>query len=141
MNDIEFIDWFFNKRYLFFGEQIKYKFNNQIIKSLIDLISEVEYSIGSNNNIKEYIISKYNDYILEAKNDINDFLNFKYKVSIDRFGWNITNKLGKPIKPLDIVNQLNKKYNDEFILKVIDDWFDNRIIEQSEKNMLDFKFA
>ena len=57
MNDIEFIDWFFNKRYLFFGEQIKYKFNNQIIKSLIDLISEVEYSIGSNNNIKEYIIS------------------------------------------------------------------------------------
>ncbi len=144
MDDIEFIDWFFNKRYLFFGEHIKYKFNNQIIKSVNNLILEVEYSIGSNNNnnnnIKEYIISKYNHYISESKNDINDFLNFKYKVSINNFGWNITNRLGTIIERSTIINQLNKKYNDDFIIKVIDDWFDDKIITETKKNMLKFKF-
>ncbi len=46
---------------------------------------------------------------------------------------------GKTITIDNIVKDLKGKYDKEFIEPIIDEWFENQVINQSEKIILNFK--
>jgi transcriptional regulator CtsR len=68
-----------------------------------------------------------------------DFIKYKYKIRLGFRNWEIATMSGKTITIDNIVKDLKGKYDKEFIEPIIDEWFENQVINQSEKIILNFK--
>jgi hypothetical protein len=140
-NKEEFVIWYLNKLYLCKGQKIYYKFLiNEESLTLYQLKENIHYSLGFNDikTTDNLINNWYQTIINSFKDDILDYLKFKYKVILGSNSWWIVNFKGDKTSINDIKLELIKKYDNDFLDEIIDEWFDNEVIKLSESLM--FKF-
>lgn len=143
MVDSKFVLNYLNNIYLFTGTEIKYKyFLDEEPLNLYQLIDNLKYSLHISDidgkPISEFIHKWYMQLKKEATDDVLDFIKFKYKIILGSRNWEIIDFKGKKFKINDLELDLNKKYDENFLNDVINDWFDNEIIRLSEKMILTF---
>jgi hypothetical protein len=142
MSDTEFLLWYINKIYLFTGSEIKYKYLlDEEPLSIYEVNENVKYSLNITDSPDECftILKKwYNDLRYYATEDLVDFIKYKYKITLGPRSWEIINLKGKKVTTKDICVDLRGKYDENFIKKVVDDWFDNEVIRVSEEMILKF---
>jgi hypothetical protein len=89
--------------------------------------------------IRLYLLDKfYNNKQIEAKLDVLDFIKYKYKVTLGPTSWEIAKLSGKLVNKDELFKDLNKKYDYDFIINLIDEWFDNEMIRITETSTLHF---
>jgi hypothetical protein len=144
MSDSEFVLWYVNKHYLFTGLKFKYKYhikdNDITFGQLCDNVSSsIAINKIENQTLHQFLLKWYNNKRIEAKLDTLDFIKYKYKVTLGPRSWEIAKLSGKIVKKDDIVKDLNKKYDYNFIINLIDEWFDNEMVRITETSTLHFK--
>lgn len=143
MSDSEFVLWYVNKHYLFTGLKFKYKYhikdNHITFGQLCDNVSNsTAINKIENKTLHEFLLKWYNNKQIEAKLDALDFIKYKYKVTLGPTSWEIAKLSGKLVRKDEIVKDLNKKYDYEFIINLIDEWFDKEMIRITETSTLHF---
>jgi len=142
MTNHEFVLWYINKHYLFLGSKFKLKYNTGEEIDFYTFFSNIESSLAL-KNIKDFnldfIHSWKNEKIKEYKNDILDYIKYKFKVRLGYTNWEISTMSGKKVDKKTIFNELKNKYDYDFLEKIIDDWFETEIIKTSESTILNFK--
>ena len=143
MSDSEFVLWYVNKHYLFTGLKFKYKYhikdNHITFGQLCDNVSNsTAINKIENKTLHEFLLKWYNNKQIEAKLDALDFIKYKYKVTLGPTSWDIAKLSGKLVRKDEIVKDLNKKYDYEFIINLIDEWFDKEMIRITETSTLHF---
>lgn len=144
MIDFEFVLWYINKHYLFTGLKFKTKYVNEEPFSYGEFFSKITNSLALDNlDNKETLADSINKWYkklqIEAKTDVLDFVKYKYKIRLGFRNWEITTMSGKTITVDNIVKDLKYKYDKDFVETIIDKWFENQVINQSEKIILNFK--
>jgi hypothetical protein len=144
MSDSEFVLWYVNKHYLFTGLKFKYKYhikdNHITFGQLCDNVSNsTAINKIEDKTLHGFLLKWYNNKQIEAKLDALDFIKYKYKVTLGPRSWEIAKLSGKLVKKDDIVKDLNKKYDSDFIINLIDEWFDTEMIRITETSTLHFK--
>ena len=143
MSDSEFVLWYVNKHYLFTGLKFKYKYhikdNHITFGQLCDNVSNsTAINKIENKTLHEFLLKWYNNKQIEAKLDALDFIKYKYKVTLGPTSWEIAKLSGKLVRKDEIVKDLNKKYDYDFIINLIDEWFDKEMIRITETSTLHF---
>jgi hypothetical protein len=141
MNTPEFVLWYINKLYIFTGTKLTIKYSRDNV-SFSTFVSDIKSSLNINTVDKKQINSFLHSWYLskqeEAKNDLLDYIKFKYKVTLGPTNWEISKMNNKIIKVNDIILDVKKQYDKEFIENVVEEWFKNEIIKTSEKIILNF---
>ena len=141
MSNSEFVLWYIDKLYLFTGSSLKRKYSIDTL-TFSEFVGEVKSSLGVNivdrNDMYNFLYNWYSNKKKEAKIDLLDYIKFKYKVALGPTNWEINNMGNKQIKIKDIVHDLKKQYDLDFISEVVEEWFENEIINISEKLILNF---
>ena len=143
MSDSEFVLWYVNKHYLFTGLKFKYKYhikdNHITFGQLCDNVSNsTAINKIENKTLHEFLLKWYNNKQIEAKLDALDFIKYKYKVTLGPTSWEIAKLSGKLVRKDEIVKDLNKKYDYDFIINLINEWFDKEMIRITETSTLHF---
>jgi hypothetical protein len=143
MSDSEFVLWYVNKHYLFTGSKFKHKYLGNEMITLSQLYDNVSSSTAINRIGNKTLHSFLSEWIsklkYEAKSDALDFIKYKYKVTLGPRSWVIAKLSGKIVQKDDIINDLIKKYDSNFISDLIEEWFDNEMIRITEVSTLHFK--
>lgn len=143
MTDSEFILWYIEKHYLFTGSKFKTKYINEEPITYIQLINNIINSLAiekiDNKSLYDFLYNWYLDKQNESKLDILDFIKFKYKVTLGYRSWQLSQMNGKPTTIDKIILDFKGKYDKDFISNIINNWYENQVIEYSEKIILDFK--
>lgn len=141
MNTPEFVLWYINKLYIFTGTKLTIKYSRDNV-SFSTFVSDIKSSLNITTVDKKQINSFLHSWYLskqeEAKNDLLDYIKFKYKVTLGPTNWEISKMNNKIIKVNDIILDVKKQYDKEFIENVVEEWFKNEIIKTSEKIILNF---
>jgi hypothetical protein len=141
MNTPEFVLWYINKLYIFTGTKLTIKYSRDNV-SFSTFVSDIKSSLNINTVDKKQINSFLHSWYLskqeEAKNDLLDYIKFKYKVTLGPTNWEISKMNNKIIKVNDIILDVKKQYDKEFIENVVEEWFKNEVIKTSEKIILNF---
>lgn len=143
MIDFEFVLWYINKHYLFTGLKFKTKYTNEEPFSYGEFFSRITSSLAldtlDNKKLLGESINKwYRSLQIEAKNDVLDFVKYKYKIRLGFRNWEIATMSGKTITIDNIIRDLKGKYDKDFIEPIIEQWFENQVIIEGEKIMLKF---
>lgn len=141
MNVSEFVLWYVNKIYMFTGSKIKIKYSDDYIsfsEFVGNVKSSLNISIVDNKDMYTFLSSWYLLKQKEGKNDLLDYIRFKYKVTLGDTNWEIMTMNNKPVKISDIVLNIKNKYDSDFVEKVVKYWFENEIISASEKLISNF---
>ena len=144
MIDFNFVLWYINKHYFFTGSKFKTKYVNGESFSYNEFFDRITNSLAldtldNKNLLSNSIYEWYRKIRIESKIDILDFIKYKYKIRLGFRNWEIATMSGKTITIDNIVKDLKGKYDKEFIEPIIDEWFENQVINQSEKIILNFK--
>jgi hypothetical protein len=141
MNTPEFVLWYINKLYIFTGTKLTIKYSRDNV-SFSTFVSDVKSSLNINTVDKKQINSFLHSWYLskqeEAKNDLLDYIKFKYKVTLGPTNWEICKMNNKTVKIYDIILDVKKQYDKEFVQNVVEEWFKNEVIKTSEKIILNF---
>jgi hypothetical protein len=144
MIDFNFVLWYINKHYFFTGSKFKTKYVNGESFSYNEFFDRITNSLALDTLDNKRLLSNsiyewYRKTQIESKIDILDFIKYKYKIRLGFRNWEIATMSGKTITIDNIVKDLKGKYDKEFIEPIIDEWFENQVINQSEKIILNFK--
>lgn len=144
MIDFNFVLWYINKHYFFTGSKFKTKYVNGESLSYNEFFDRITNSLAldildNKRLLSNSIYEWYRKIQIESKIDILDFIKYKYKIRLGFRNWEIATMSGKTITIDNIVKDLKGKYDKEFIEPIIDEWFENQVINQSEKIILNFK--
>jgi hypothetical protein len=144
MIDFNFVLWYINKHYFFTGSKFKTKYVNGESFSYNEFFDRITNSLALDTLDNKRLLSNsiyewYRKIRIESKIDILDFIKYKYKIRLGFRNWEIATMSGKTITIDNIVKDLKGKYDKEFIEPIIDEWFENQVINQSEKIILNFK--
>lgn len=141
MTKEEFILWYIKKVYIFTGSSLKRQYSVDVL-SFSEFVGEVKSSLNINivdkKEIYGFLYTWYLNKKKEAKIDLIDYIRFKYKVTLGPTNWEISNMKNKMVKITDVINDIKKQYDPDFIKEVVEEWFENEIINISEKLILNF---
>lgn len=139
-DDLEFIDWYLDKHYIFSGGKVYHKFNvNQTPLFKYEIVEMFCNVIPSNKDVVDkYVRDKIESNIKKNKEDIINFLNYNYKVKLGHRSWDIVNLRGKIITIDNIVQSYKYEINKGYVKKIISQWFEDEMINQTEKIIIDF---
>ena len=142
MSESEFVTWYINKIYIFTGTNFKRKYTYDNI-TLYQLSNEIKSSLRmdkvSGNDILSFISNMFRNKKMEYKLDTLDYIRLKYKIVLGYRNWEIVTLSGEPVDEVKIVSDLKHKYDLEFISEIVDEWFENEIVNLTEKSILQFK--
>ena len=141
MNSPEFVLWYINKLYIFTGSKLKIKYTNDSLLFDVfvnDVKSSLDMSVVDDKEIYHFLYSWFSSKQNEAKNDLLDYIKFKYKVTLGPTKWEISKMNNKPVEIYDIILDVKKQYDSEFVRNVVKSWFENEVLKTSEKIILDF---
>jgi hypothetical protein len=144
MTESEFVLWYVNKHYLFTGSKFKYKYTlDETSISFAILYRNINDSIAidkvDGELLYDFMLNWYTVNEKNAKIDVLDFLKYKYKVTLGPTNWVISKMSGKIVNTNNIISELNKHYDIEFLATTIEDWFENEMIRITETSTLHFK--
>lgn len=144
MTESEFVLWYVNKHYLFTGSKFKYKYIlDETSISFAILYRNINDSIAidkiDGELLYDFMLNWYTVNGKNAKIDVLDFLKYKYKVTLGPTNWVIAKMSGKIVNTNNIISELNKHYDIEFLATTIEDWFENEMIRITETSTLHFK--
>jgi hypothetical protein len=144
MTESEFVLWYVNKHYLFNGLTMRYKYqhdNHSInFNSFCDKVKKsISIDILDGESLNNYLLSWFKNKQIEAKSDILDYIKYKYKVTLGPTSWVISKLNGKIVNECDIITCFKQKYENEFIERIIIDWYENEMIRITETSTLHFK--
>jgi hypothetical protein len=144
MTESEFVLWYVNKHYLFTGSKFKYKYTlDETSISFAKLYRNINDSIAidkvDGELLYDFMLNWYTVNEKNAKIDVLDFLKYKYKVTLGPTNWVISKMSGKIVNTNNIISELNKHYDIEFLATTIEDWFENEMIRITETSTLHFK--
>lgn len=139
-DDLDFIDWYLDKHYIFSGDKVYHKFNvNQAPLYKYEIVEMFCNVIPSNKDVVDkYVRDKIESNVKKSKEDIINFLNYNYKVKLGHRSWDIVNLRGKIITIDNIVQSYKYEINKEYVEKIISKWFEDEMINQTEKIIIDF---
>lgn len=141
MNNSEFVLWYIDKLYLFTGSTLKRKYSIDVL-TFSEFVGEVKSSLNisivDKKEMYSFLHTWYSNKKKEAKIDLLDYIRFKYKVTLGPTNWVISNMKNKTVKISDVINDVKKQYDSDFIKEVVEEWFENEIINISEKLILNF---
>lgn len=143
-SDLDFLDWYVNKHYIFSGDLIYIKFNTYEApitahQFIIDITSIFGCDILDNGlSINEYVRSIIKSNSDNLKKDILDYLKFKFKVSLGPRSWLITDFSGKEFTIEDVCKSYKGCLNHKFLGIIVNNWFEETMITKSEAIILKF---
>jgi hypothetical protein len=143
MTESEFVLWYVNKHYLFTGSKFKYKYTLDEITISFDILYRDTNSSMSIDKVDgellyDFMLNWYRVSEKNAKIDVLDFLKYKYKVTLGPKNWVIAKMSGKIVSTNDIISELKKHYDKEFLVSTIENWFENEMIRITETSTLHF---
>jgi len=144
MTDIEFVLWYINKNYLFNGSTMRYKYQHGetpfYFHSFHDRIKEsTAIEKLDDKSLHDYLYVWFKTKQDEAKYDILDYIRYKYKVTLGPTNWVISTLGGEIVNTSDIIKCFKNKYDKEFIVPIVEDWYENELIRITETSTLHFK--
>lgn len=143
--ELDFIDWYVNKHFYFFGDKVYYKYyHHEEAMGVYTFIGIVKDNLGvdlksdSGINLDDYLHDLIKDVKGRTEKDIIDFLKFKYKVKLGIRSWDIVTFSGKIVTIDDVCSSYKQTLNVEFVKSVVEKWFENEMISSAEKIILNF---
>jgi hypothetical protein len=103
----------------------------------VEFIDSVSQSFNGlkTNEISVYELSKwwFNMRVNEVLLEINDFLRRKIKVSLGQRSWHVTTYTGKEFDLKRLISMYEHKYSKVLITITYNEWYNQSIVEVSEK--------